>query len=623
METVMRPSVLALLVVLGLCLPAWGVRGVDPAPVVSRVDVAIYGGTPAGIAAAISSAKSGRDVLLIEPYRWVGGLVTNGLVHTDLRTLEGMSGTFLDFTRRVELHYLQTFGAESLQVKRCFRGIQFEPSVARLVLTQMLAEHPRIKVLVRHRLTAVRRLPAAEGGEIVETSYTTGEGVTLNVAARMFIDASYEGDLMAAAGIKWRIGREAREAFGESLAPVKADGQVMGYNFRLTMTRTPANRVAPSAPAGYRREEFLPIVPLLEAGKFKSVFCDNSGGFYKAQIPDSPNEKFDINDVSHSLVRLSLPHLSTRWPDGDAETRRQIFEAHVHHNVGLLYFIQTDPAVPRKFQEEARQYGWCKDEYPENHHLPEQLYVRQGRRMVGQYVYTQKDVTAAANDVRSMLHTDSIAMGDYGPNSHGTAHEGPIIGGKHTGEHYAPVPPYQIPLGVILATDCPNLLVPVACSSSHVGYTTLRYEPIWTALGQAAGHAAHLAIEGSMPVQKVSVGRLQKRLHADGAATIYVSDVPPGSADFAAVQWWGTVGGLHGLNPATPKPGQRGAQIAGQYYKAFPQHAAELDEPLSAEVKAGWIKLAGSFQLGGADLEGAKTRGEFIRLAWGKFSKAG
>ena len=239
--------------------------------------------------------------------------------------------------------------------------------------------------------------------------------------------------------------------------------------------------------------------------------------------------------------------------------------------------------------------------------------------MVGQYVYSEKDTDHAPGDARAVLHREAIAMGDYGPNCHGTAHEGSRFDGKHTGEFYKGVSPYQIPYGVLLPKDVENLLVPGAMSASHVGFCALRLEPIWMSLGEAAGHAAHLAHSDKVPLPGVSVPKLQARLHATGAATIYVSDVPPGHPDFAAVQWWAAAGGLHGLAPMPEKPGQRGKNLVGQYYEAFPNHAAALDQPLDEALAARWRKLAAGLGLAAEKLPASSapiTRGAWLRAAW-------
>lgn len=239
--------------------------------------------------------------------------------------------------------------------------------------------------------------------------------------------------------------------------------------------------------------------------------------------------------------------------------------------------------------------------------------------MVGVHVFVQADSEYAPGDVRAVRHADAIAMADYGNNCHGTAHEGPRFGGTHTGEFYNAVPPYQIPYGVLLPKDVDNLLVPVAASSSHVGFCALRLEPVWTSLGQAAGHAAALALEQQTACHDVSIPALQRRLHQDGSATIYVSDVLPGDADFEIVQWWGMAGGLQGLYPDVTNPKPRGSRIISQYSTASPHHEAGLDQPLTEDLHRRWKQLTVDLGLDAERLPNpadGTTRGEFVRAAW-------
>ncbi len=589
-----------------------------PAPPAESVDtdVLVYGGTPAGIAAALAAAEAGHPVELVEPYGFVGGMTTNGLTHTDFHSFEGLTGTFLELTKRVVQHYAEVYGVGAPEVENTFRGTQAEPRVNRLVFEQMLAERPEITVRTRTRLTEVEVVPQDGIRHITGARFTTADRAPLTIRAKIFIDATYEGDLLAAAGVPYRVGREGRDAYGESLAPETADDQVQGDNFRFTLTQVPENRLPPLEPSGYRREDFLALLPLLDAGAVTSVFCPSTGGLYKAHEPPLPNGKHDINDVSRGIVRLSLPDLNDAWPDGDLATRQRIYDAHVRHNVGMLYFLQTDPDVPKSFQKEALQWGFCRDEYPENGHLPEQLYVREGRRMIGRHVFNEHDTDYAPGDARSVLQPDAIALGEYSLNCHGTGHEGPRFGGHHTGEFYKSTPPYQVPYGALVPNNTDNLLVPVAVSSSHVGFCALRLEPIWTSLGQAAGHAAHLALRDRVAVQDMPVAELQARLHEAGAATIYVRDVPPGAPDFAAVQWWGTHGGLHGLASTPEKPGQRGAHLVSQYYEAYPGHSAELNRDLDDDLRDRWLALAEDLGLSTNPLHDCRTRGEFVRQVY-------
>ncbi len=608
MERIFKPTILWVLLVgvLFESSTANAFDNINPHP-----EVVVYGGTPAGIAAAIAAGQSGHQVLLVEPYSWVGGMVTNGLSHTDFRTFEGLTGTFLKFTKRVKAHYAQKHGPDSPQARGCFRGTHGEPHVNLQVFREMLAEHKTIQVRKQFRLIGVSRQKNRIVSAVFESDGTKG-----TIHAKFWIDATYEGDLMAMAKVPFQVRRESREQYGESLAPEKADKQVQGYNFRLIMTPDPNRRVKPAAPPGYRREEFLPLLELYKTGKLKTVFCYPRGGIYKAQKPTLPNKVYDINDVSHGAVRLSLPQINDAWPDGTPETRKKIFAEHLRHNLGILYFLQNDKAVPDKIRRQALPWGLCKIEFPTNNHLPEQLYVREARRMVGMKTFTQQNTVYAKRDARSIFQPDSIGIGDYGPNCHGTAHEGPRFGGRHVGEFYKSVAPYQIPYGVLIPKNCDNLLVPVACSSSHVGFCAIRLEPIWTGLGQASGFAASVALKEKVAAAKVSVPKVQKLLHTNGAATIYVSDVLPDSPDFATVQWWGSKGGLHGLAPTPKRLGQRGKHIVGQYFKAYPGQAVELKKPLDQKLKKRWLALAQRLGLPKSAFgKNIRTRGEFISFA--------
>ncbi|MCA8995972.1 MAG: FAD-dependent oxidoreductase [Planctomycetaceae bacterium] len=571
-------------------------------------DVVIYGATPAGIAAALSAAESERSVLLIEPTSRIGGMMTHGLSHSDFHSFESLHGPFLQFSHRVLNHYETTYGKDSEQVRDCWRGTHGEPSVNLLVFGQMLSEKPAIRILTEHRLARV----SVEDHSITTLTFSDSGGGSVAITPGIVIDASYEGDLLAAAGVPYRVGREARSEYGESLAPDHADTQVQGYNFRLCMTQDPKNRVPVPVPANYDREDYAELVPLVKANKFRSAFGYPGSPFVlKAHLPALPNGKRDINDVSKGLVRLSMPGRNQDYPEGDLATRRRIEQEHLDWQLGLMHFVQTDPELPEAFRNEAATWGLCRDEFTNTNHIPSQIYVREARRMVGLRVYTEADTEYAPNDARSRLHPDSIAVGEYSHNCHGTDHEGPMIGGRHTGEFYKGVAPYQIPYGVIVPAKLDNLLVPTACSASHVGFCAIRLEPIWMSLGGAAGHAADMALDANVPVQQVNVKALQKRIWAHGGATIHVSDVPPGHPDFTAVQWWAGLGGLHGLEPAPAKPGQRGKQIVSQYFEAFPGHAAKLDQPLDDELKKRWTTLAKEHHLNVP--VASTTRGDWIR----------
>ncbi|QDT31403.1 FAD-dependent oxidoreductase [Thalassoglobus polymorphus] len=578
----------------------------------TKTDVLVYGATPAGIAAALNAARDGQSVVMITQYQQIGGLVTNGLSNTDFHTFEGLTGTFGQFSNRVHEYYVQKLGEDHEDVKNALRGTRGEPHINQKIFHEMLSEEKSISILTQTRLVEVLLNPAENKIQLAE--FTDRSGQKHQFQAQIYIDATYEGDLMAAAKVPYRVGREGRDEFGESLAPESADDEVQGYNFRFVMTQNPENRVPLEAPQGYDAEMFAPVIPLLKDGTIKTVFCSRKGGLYKAHLPPLPNQKHDINDVSRNAVRLSLPQINNAWPDGDEATRQEIFDRHLLHNIGLLYFVQTDPRVPEVFQEEANTWGWCKDEFEQTDHIPEQLYIREARRMVGQHIYTQQDCLNEKEEARARFHPNSIAIGEYSLNCHGTGHEGPMIGGKHTGEFYMSTPPYQVPYGVICPKEMQNLLVPVAVSASHVGFCSLRLEPIWTGLGDAAGTAAALAIKTGQPVQNIKPRDIQKTLHQNQTATIYVSDVPTDHPDFAAVQWWGSLGGLHGLEKK-PSGSPRGKHRLGQYYEYYLGHDVNLDQPLDSETRQRWKKICVEYELP-INIDNFKgTRGDFIRHA--------
>jgi len=574
-------------------------------------DVCVYGATPGGIAAATAAAKSGLKVVLVEPTDRIGGMMTCGLSYSDFRSFESLSGFFLEHAQRVQQHYIDLYGQESEQAKACWRGTIAEPRVNLAVFEQTLTQH-QVTVMTQCALRVVVASPWRAGRRrLLNVSFRQEDRDEVRITAKVFIDGSYEGDLMAMAGENYHVGRESREQYGESMAgdsTGQGDGQVQGYNFRFVMTQVDSNRLLPKAPTGYQREDFVGVLEHFASGRLQRVFSDKREGIYRAHLPWLPNRKADINDTPHAPVRLSMPDMNDAYPEANEATRRAIVQQHQYYNVGLLYFLQNDPEVPAEIQAEAKSWGWCKDEFEQTAGLPPQLYIREARRMVGQHVFTEHDSRQSSGDARSVLHVDSIAMGDYVHNCHGTARRGTRYQGEHEGEFYKPVAPYQIAYGVIVPQKSENLLVPVACSASHFGFGALRLEPIWSSLGQAAGWAASLAIGDDVPVQHVNVPRLQTRLLSDRSALIYTSDVEPSSADFEAVQWFGLQGGLHALaSDGQAKP----RSLGGQYSEAHLGHSANLDQLLDAATLMHWQRL-----VPGVDVEAGQTRRHWIGAAY-------
>lgn len=604
----------------GLSAPATAVA--DEARDEPRPAVLVYGATPAGIGAALGAARGGHEVLLVDPTHRLGGLLTSGLSYSDFRSFEALTGAFLEFSRRVEDHYREQYGADSDQLAASFRGTHGEPRVNLLVLEAMLADHPEITVRRQWLLHDVETTALRHGRRsVVAASFVDDQGDVHRVEAPMFIDGSYEGDLMAAAGEPWHVGRESRAHYGEPMAgdaDGRADGQLQGYNFRFVMTTEPGNRVMPPQPEGYRREDFTGVLPILAEGRIEAVFHPGHGGIFRAHMPLMPNGKSDINDTPRAPVRLSMPDINDGWPEADHERRRELFDEHLYYHLGLLWFLQNDPEVPDDYRLPAREWGFCLDEFEDSDHLPPQLYVREGRRMVGQHVFTVNDTAREGGDVRARHHADSVASGDYIHNCHGTGRDGTRFDGRNTGEFYHRNQPFQIPYGVLVPQRSGNLLVPCAVSSSHVGFCALRLEPTWMVLGQAAGWAAAVALDHDIEVQQVPVPELRERLHRDGLATLYVTDVAPGDPEFEAVQWFGSLGAFHDLHQVDGDDGPpRPAGIGGQYSEAFPLHEAGLDEPLDDALRQRWLGLLPEdLRDAVAALDPAPaTRGEFIIAA--------
>ncbi len=582
-------------------------------------DIAVYGSTPAGIASAVVAARQGHRVALVEPSGHFGGLLTGGLSNTDFRTLEAVTGFFREYMDRVHADYIQHYGKGSTEAEECFFGAHAEPHVSDRILRAMLAEQRTLRLLMRHRLEEATR----EGEAITAARFRSPQGpVAIN--ARVWVDATYEGDLAAAAKAPYRIGRESTREYGERFAGVlffdqgrilpgstgEADANEQCANFRIIMTNRPPNRLPVPKPPGYNRDEFARFLPMLRSGRIKEVYTTDHSGIIR--LTHIANGKSDMNDIKQAPIRLSLPGENNGWADGDEATRQRIFDRHVAHNIGLIYFLQNDPEVPAAIRGKANEWGLANDEFTATGHLPPALYVREGRRILGDYIFTEHDTMPASRSVRAQVRADAIAMGDYSLNSHGHQPAGPLYPTLFEGDFGFSTTPFMIPYGVMLPRGLSNLLVPVAMSASHVGYSALRLEPTWTALGHAAGLAAHLAIAKGNRTRDVELPALQRLLHQQKQATIYTSDIARDSPYFEAVQWAGLRGLLSDLvdyQTAVLTPLKH--RFGTQYSFAHPLHAVEPEKPLDAQLLAKWRR-----RLPCAQGLGAATRGEFLQKAW-------
>lgn len=617
-----RPTIGFLLAAaMGLLLPLMGLS--RPAAPQGHFDVVVYGATPAGIAAAVNAAKQGLKVGLFEETDHIGGLVSSGLSNTDFKTFEAVQGTYRDFMNRIVAYYAEQYGNGSQQVNDCYHGAWYEPKAALAVFKQMLAEQPGISVYLGHRLAGVVTVPQGNNRKISSLKFARPKGMTgfSVVSAKVCIDATYEGDLMAAAGCAYAVGREPRAQYGELFAGKiyydgsrflpgstgEGDKHIQCYNFRICMTTDSMNQVRVPKPDNYDRNEYTYFLKRMQHPNGKEVLDSI------VKFRPIPNGKADINDFFYSNKSLRLPGENYGWPEGDAATRAAIFKRHKDYSIGLFYFLQNDPEVPGHVRNEANRWALPKDEFQAYGHFPPMLYVREGRRLLGKFVLTEKDTQPVDSSVRSPVYADAIAVCDYSLDSHGCSPGGGRYPDISEGVFNYAVQPFQIPYRCMLPIGVEGLLVPVALSASHVGYSAVRMEPVWTDLGQAAGLAAVQAVKQHKKVSDIQVSQLQSAIHEGGGITVYLSDVLPGSPYFSAAQYLGTRGYFHYLPEYRQvNYASRGKTLMGQWLHAYKNHAVSPEKKMDAELLQQWLLKAGINGKGSNGSYLAMTRGEFL-----------
>ncbi|RKN84477.1 FAD-dependent oxidoreductase [Paenibacillus ginsengarvi] len=526
-------------------------------------DVLVYGGTPGGIGAAIAAARRGKRVALVEPSAYVGGLMTSGLGETDIRSVDTSGSVFGEFLTRVYEFYVTEYGKGSIQVKECNRGLRFEPSVARKVMRVLLAGEPGIEVLLSEELVSVTMDGSWIRGIVTEHT-ATGEKTVYE--AGQFIDATYEGDLAAAAGVPYRLGRESRDEWNEEFAGKlyceyrtkevlpgstgEGDELLQAYNFRLCMTDNPANRVPFTEPEQYDRNDYVSLIEDITAGRLNSF-----GEIVK--LSRIPNGKTDTNNHHNCMCSTDLPGENGAYPEGSRQVRERIAQRHKSYIQGLLWFLQEDRQIPEKIRAEARQWGYAADEFVESGHFPPQIYVREARRIAGRYVFTENDARLAPGLQRSPIHYDSIATGDYAIDSHATCKREPI-GQNRSLEGFlgfgALTEVYQIPFGLMVPETVGNLLVPVAVSATHMGFGTIRMEPFWMQLGFAAGVAASMSADANAPVERLCIDSLQDELIEARQLITFFRDVKAEHEAFGALQYFGTKSFFSGYEAKLGEP---------------------------------------------------------------------
>ena len=493
-------------------------------------DIVIYGATASGTIAAIAAADEGANVLLIEPRRNVGGMVTGGLSHNDYGDRTVIGGMALEFYRRVAGYYEKPL--------YYWRGP--EPHVGEKIFRDWLAE-AGVDLLFEKRVEEVHK----QDGKISHLILSDGT----EVSGSVFIDATYEGDLMSRAGISYTIGREGVKEYGESWAgrrailpdghqmlprvspfldektrelmplinPVpmvgegEADRAVQGYGFRLSVTKDPDNLVPFPKPENYHPEQFVLVK------RYYEVHPD-AGNMVHAW-PTLPNGKTDMNS-SGPVSTNGVNGLNWEYPDADYPRRDEIWQAMKDYTLGLLYFLSHDPSVPERIRKETGSMGLCRDEFRDNDHWPHQLYIRVGRRMKGEYFMTQHDLESDTTKY------DAIGMGSYNIDVRHVQRTWipvsrfPELHYEVYNEGYIsiPVAPYEIPYRSLLPQygECRNLIVPVCMSASHIAYASVRMEPQYMIMGQAAGVAAAMSARENLPVHHVNISKLQQKLKQRG-----------------------------------------------------------------------------------------------------------
>ncbi|NLX99817.1 MAG: FAD-dependent oxidoreductase [Rhodopirellula sp.] len=509
-------------------------------------DVVVYGGTSGGVAAAVQAARMGKSVVLIEPGRHLGGLSSGGLGATDIGNKAAIGGISREFYQRIFRHYQQPSAweqetREEYATRKKGRSIDgdtmwgFEPHVAEQVFEAMIRE-AAVPVVRDERLDRSGGVKK-EGSKIAAIVMESGK----TYRGKMFIDAGYEGDLMAAAGVSYAVGRESNDQYGETLNGVQTvraifhqfvkpvdpyvrpgdpssgmlpgvhagspgeegagDRRVQAYCYRMCTTDVPENRVDWPKPAGYDPSRYELLLRNFEAGDERIPWAPSA----------MPNRKTDTNN--NFAISTDNIGMNYDYPDGDYATRRRILDEHESYQKGLMWTLANSPRVPEKVRKEFQTWGLAKNEFTDNGNWPHQLYVREARRMIGEYVMTEH------NCRWQKTAEDPIGLGAYGMDSHHVQRYVDETGhARNEGDVEVGVAgPYPISFRSIVprAGECSNLLVPVCLSASHIAYGSIRMEPVFMILGQSAATAASQAIDAGKAIQAIDYAGLRERLLAD------------------------------------------------------------------------------------------------------------
>lgn len=550
-------------------------------------DLVVIGGTPGGIAMAVRAARQGMRVLLVERTKHLGGMITNGLLQWDALYAGHRAPLFSELLRNIEAHYRETYGADSHQLSvarytdKHYPLGMLEPRVAEREFLKLVNAEKSLTLLTGYYLTAVIRDGALLRG-VTLCEYQGSQQAEIRAAC--FADATYEADLAALAKVPYRVGREARAEFDEPHAgkifvnilsgtpgsrdavegrlklrvydsaqgsidptsPQTADGAIQAYNFRPILTNDPENRVLlKEPPPNYRREEYLNY--------------ERRG----LGVAKGPNRKGSFNAPI-------LPGENHAYPEATWPERERITARHRDFALGLLWFLQTDESIPADKRRAAREIGLPRDEYPDNGHVPYEMYVREARRIDGRTRLTEHDGTIDPGLQRTPIHHDSIGITDWYMDSHACTTE-TRMKFKYDGKLILTEEsrPMQIPYATLLPQGVDNLLVPVCLSATHVAWGAIRLEPVWMQTGESAGWAAVLAWKSKVTPAALDPDTLVRTLCERKLMVSFFNDVDAGSDEawVRAVQYFGTRGFFPGYNARPDQPLKR--SVAAVWANAF------------------------------------------------------
>ncbi len=498
----------------------WAANGTAADP-----DLVVIGGTPGGIATAVTAARLGHTVTLVEYHRRIGGMSASGLGASDITNRALIQGIFREFVDRVKAHYVETYGAKSEQMKLCKDGYWYEPLVAEKIFESMVAEQPAITVLKYHQLESA---VVIEGRLTAVVLKNRANGEVRMLQAKLFADATYEGDLFAAAGADFRLGRESRDEFGEPHAghiynvpggeriggTGVGDNRLPAFTFRIPLSANPTNQAPLTAPPpDYDRTRYLGYFDDLKSGRFGNDLTKIA-----FTIRALPNDKIELN-MKPTPLGFVFAEENVGYVEGNWDERERVTANIRNISLGLLWFLQHDAEVPANARATALKYHPCRDEFPEYDHFPFQLYVREGRRLVGEFTLTERNTTEQPGLTSERLHPDAIAVGEFPIDSFPTQKRQPgdtVVLEGYLGMLRNITRPYHIPYRIMIPKKIDGLIVPVAASTSHVAYSSIRLEPTWMAMGQAAGTAAHLSIKHGVELRRVPIQELKAILGQNG-----------------------------------------------------------------------------------------------------------